>query len=319
MLPILILTFITLTRQETTKLNFSQFDEPLKIKQIYYLTRFIDLEKSLNLTTQQAQENANFALELWINSENVLNQTTNKISNHSILNIIDNKQFQSIIPQDQEGLQATEQYIEQWQNQTDDDKSIILQYVIQNINQMIQSEDPENYNQTSLIEQISNQTNILDENQKNINTTTYISPLTWQHANVSQEEMVIAYFFYDTKIKNLTVQEEFNNLTAQDAAALISAFEKFFVNTSKNQNTSSNTNTSSNISSKGEKPTEKEDELPFPKSNSDSEDPIYMYLVFALMFFMLTAILFLLRRYLIQQKLISFQMNEESNVQGFQA
>ncbi|CAK92913.1 unnamed protein product (macronuclear) [Paramecium tetraurelia] len=319
MLPILILTFITLARQETTKLNFSQFDEPLKIKQIYYLTRFIDLEKSLNLTTQQTQENANFALELWINTENVLNQTTNKTSNHSILNIIDNKQFQSIIPQDQEGLQATEQYIEQWQNQTDDDKSIILQIVIQNINEMIQSEDPENYNQTILIEQISNQTNILDENKKNINTTTYISPLTWQHANVSQEEMAIAYFFYDTKIKNLTVQEEFNNLTTQDAAALISAFEKFFVNTSKNQNTTSNTNTSTNISSKGEKPIEKEDELPFPQSNNDSEDPIYMYLVFALMFFMLIAILFLLRRYLIQQKLITFQMNEESNVQGFQA
>ncbi|CAD8196605.1 unnamed protein product [Paramecium pentaurelia] len=316
MLQILILTFISLTHQQTTQFNFSKFDDPLKIKQIYYLTRFLDLENSLNLTTQQAQDNANFALELWVNTENVLNQTTNKISNHSILNIIDNEQFQSIIPQDQEGLQETEQYIEQWQNQTDDNKSIILQYVIENIDEMISQDDPENYNKTSLIEQISNQTFILDENQKNINTTKYISPLTWQHANVSQEEMILANFFYETKKQNLTVQEEFNKLSAQEAAALISAFEKFFIDSSKTSNKNTTTNT---INSKGEQPTEKPDELPFPKSDNNQDDPIYMYMVFALMFFMLIAILFLLRRYLIQQKLISFQMNEESNVQGFQA
>lgn len=31
------------------------------------------LEKSLNLTAQKAQENANFALELWVNAEKFIN------------------------------------------------------------------------------------------------------------------------------------------------------------------------------------------------------------------------------------------------------
>lgn len=33
-----------------------------------------------------------------------------------------------------------------------DNKSIILQYVIENIDEMISSDDPENYNKTNLIE-----------------------------------------------------------------------------------------------------------------------------------------------------------------------
>ncbi|CAD8115104.1 unnamed protein product [Paramecium sonneborni] len=316
MLQILILTFISLAKQTTTQFNFTQFDDPIKLKQIYYLTKFLDLQKSLNLTQQQAQQNANFALELWVNTENILNQTTQQSNNNSILNIIDNQQLQSIIPQDQEELQETQQYLQLWQNQTDDDKSIILQYVIQNINSMIDSDDPTNYNSTTLIEEISNQTYILDQNQKNINNTEYISPLTWQHVNVSKEEMAVANFFYNAKNENLTVQEQYSKLSPLEAAELISAFEKFFVTSVQNINTNTN---SSTINSKGEQPHEKPDELPFPQSKNNNEDPIYMYIVFGLMFLMLTAILYLLRRYLIQQKLISFQMNEESNVQGFQA
>ncbi|CAD8202287.1 unnamed protein product [Paramecium pentaurelia] len=270
----------------------------------------------MNLTNQQAQENANFALELWVNTENFLNKTQKQMKNQSILNIINNQQFQEIIPQDQKGLQATQQYIEQWQNQTDDDKSIILQYVVVNINQMIQSEDPTKYNQTNLIEHISNQTFILDQNQKNKNTTQYISPLTWQHANVSNEEMILAKFFYNTKNQNLTFQEEFDKLSVQEAASLLNAFEKFFIDSNKNTNTNSTTN---NINSKGEQPIEQPEQLPQIKSNNNSDNPIYMILVFSLIFIILIGILFILRRYLIQQKLATFQMNEEINPQGLQA
>ncbi|CAK60247.1 unnamed protein product (macronuclear) [Paramecium tetraurelia] len=288
------------------------FNNPSKLQQIYFLTQFMALEKSLNLTAQKAQENANFALELWVNAEKFINQTSDQKQNKSILNIVNSYKFQNIIPQDQEGWQATQNYIDEWKNQTDDNKSIILQYALMNINQMIES-DPAKFNQTNLIEQMHNQTSILDNNQKNKNTSKYISPFSWQHANVSEEEMIVAHFFENAKSQNITVQEYFNKLSFIEAASLLNALEKFY-------NVSSNNGTPSKaINSKGEQPTDEPQELLPEIKPKDSEDhPIYLYVVFSLVLIVFIVVLFFLRRYYIQQRIISFQMNEESNTQGLQ-
>ncbi|CAD8203879.1 unnamed protein product [Paramecium octaurelia] len=314
MLQLLFLTFISLAHQQTPQFNFSMFNDPFKLQQLYYLTRFMALEKSLNLTAQKAQENANFALELWVNAEKFINQTSEQKQNKSILNIVNSSQFQSIIPQDQEGWQATQNYLDEWKNQTDDNKSIILQYVLMNINEMIES-DPAKYNQTNLIKQLYNQTYILDNNQKNKNTSKYITPFSWQHANVSEEEMIVAHFFENAKSQNITVQEYFNKLSFIEAASVLNALEKFY-NASSNNKIPSKT-----INSKGEEPTNEPQELlPEIKPKDSSEDhPIYLYAVLSLVFIVFVVTLYFLRRYYIQQKIISFQMNEESNAQELQA
>ena len=62
------------------------------------------------------------------------------------------------------------------------------------------------YDFESLVHEVSDQQEILENNQKNKGTDYYIEPLKWIHTNITDDEILLATVFYDLQKNNITFE-----------------------------------------------------------------------------------------------------------------